>query len=1311
MLKERRSLSRRLADAVAYTLDALEQRILHAGHNEVDADDFFPVVRDPVVIRRRYNLAHGLTVLGSPLSSIPALNSNPGAGATLYLDFNGDGAQTWGSYNVPVTAAYDSDGDTSSFSATELANIQQIWSRVAEAYSPFNINVTTVDPGALVNGQSAKVVIGGAGAWLGASAGGVAYLNAFTSSSPNVGWAFTANLGNGAPKYTADCIAHEAGHMFGLQHQSAYSGATKTAEYRQGNALAAPIMGVSYYAARGLWSNGQSSLGYNRYQDDLAVLANGTNGFGYRADDHGNSIGSADALMLSGAAVSASGIIGSTSDVDVFSFYTEAGVVNLSVSVAQYGAMLDATLQLVDLDGNIIAASNTASLSETISTTLPAGSYRLVVSSKGSYGDVGQYTISGTIVPNANYIAAPSNLSASSAAGGVSLTWYDNAWNETGYVIERSDDGGATWNPITTTEADVRGYVDATAVVGSTYSYRVYAQNDTDTSGNSNTATVAVTPATPGSLSATSVSSSRIDLSWGDVTGDTGYVIERSLNGTTWTTLTTIAADSSSYSDTSVAAGTRYFYRIRATGSAGNSALTSSVNATTRTATPTLTLTVYSSSRINLTWSNVLGETGYRIERSLDGSTWSTLATTAANVAYYYNLGLSANTAYSYRVVALNAGGDSGAGSNSGTTLMNAPTGLAVTANSTSSIALNWVDSSGETGYRIERSLDQRTWVTVTTAAADATSWTDSNLAGGTAYAYRLRALNAGGASLPSIMATTFTIPLAPTLAVVALSHSQLKLTWSNVAGETSYLVERSDDGVNGWTTVYTASANVIAWNNIALSTDTSYFYRVTARNASGDSAPSAAVSGHTLLAPVSNVSATSDSTSAIHLNWDDASGESAYRIERSLNGLTWLTLATPAADTTSYDDSNLSAGTTYYYRVRATNAGGNSLVTANAYTTTIPGATTLAASTLSTTQIKLTWSNVSGETGYHIERSLDGSTWALVSNVAANTILYVDSGLSADTQYSYRVTPYNASGDAAVSVVATRRTLLNAPVGLTATAASTSTMNLAWTDSSNETGYVIERSLNGVTWYTIASVAADVTSHSNTGLSAGTSYSYRVRAGNAGGNSAASGSATAVTIPAAVNVVASAASPTQINLAWTNVSGETGYRVERSLDGSTWSTIVTRGANVISYYNTGLSADTLYWFRVTPFNAAGDAASTTVQKRTLLTAPTNLAATAGSATSITLTWDNSTGETGYKLERFNGRTWSLLARLTANTTTYTNTGLLPGRVYYYRLRASNASGDSPVSATAQATTPASATVVRRSPFQSRREIPDPEAA
>ena len=171
----------------------------------------------------------------SPLDSIPVLNSNSSASASLYLDFNGHFESVWGSYTNVTTPVYDVDGDRTTFSDLELANIRDIWSIVAEDYAPFNINVTTVEPAVLAagvpssaaNGVALRVAIGGTSQEvLNMSYAGYAYYNSFTSSTANVAYVFPESLTGWPAVMVGNCASHEAGHSFGLRHQS-YGGVYK----------------------------------------------------------------------------------------------------------------------------------------------------------------------------------------------------------------------------------------------------------------------------------------------------------------------------------------------------------------------------------------------------------------------------------------------------------------------------------------------------------------------------------------------------------------------------------------------------------------------------------------------------------------------------------------------------------------------------------------------------------------------------------------------------------------------------------------------------------------------------------------------------------------------------------------------------------------------------------------------------------------------------------------------------------------------------------------------------------------------------
>ncbi len=341
--------------------------------------------------------------------TVPQYSSLPGAHAKIYLDFGGTNySGNWGpSGKAPGTVpAYDVDGNVSSFSATELANIRQIHARVAEKYSPFNINVTTVDPGNLNNKETARVIIGGDGAWREADpAAGVAYVNSFSNSIVNDSWVFPRYTANGNPKSTAEATAHEAGHMFGLNHQSTWAMVngvwTETTDYSTNNndPYRRPVMGSSYSSTRGLWWYGTTSSP-TTFQDDLAQLARTTNGFGYREDDHGgNPLGATPLIADLAGRVTDSGIITTIGDLDLFSFITGTGTIRFATALAEFGGMLDSTLQLFRADGTLLQTNATDSLTEALVASLYAGQYLIGVSSRGNYGDIGQYTLSGQLVP------------------------------------------------------------------------------------------------------------------------------------------------------------------------------------------------------------------------------------------------------------------------------------------------------------------------------------------------------------------------------------------------------------------------------------------------------------------------------------------------------------------------------------------------------------------------------------------------------------------------------------------------------------------------------------------------------------------------------------------------------------------------------------------------------------------------------------------------------------------------------------------------------------------------------------------------
>jgi hypothetical protein len=356
------------------------------------------------------------------------------------------------------------------------------------------------------------------------------------------------------------------------------------------------------------------------------------------------------------------------------------------------------------------------------------------------------------------------------------------------------------------------------------------------------------------------------------------------------------------------------------------------------------------------------------------------------------------------------------------------------------------------------------------------------------------------------------------------------------------------------------------------------------------------------------NLKAIATSSTRVEVQWSDRShNESAFLLERSLDGVLWTQLAELPPDTTAYVDTTVLSRTTYRYRVSATNSGGTTPAESIA-TVTTPGAIPAAPSDLVAVQdgatARLAWKdNAANETSYRIERSVNGGTWFLWIVLGANTTTWTDTQVVVDSTYSYRVSAANAEGRSLASQVASITIvppIPNAPSGLAA-AAVNGAVALSWNDNSpNESSFRIERSVNGGNFLLWIILPANTRTYTDPMVTIGSTYAYRVSAANTLGTSAPSAPAS-ITVPglppsAPTNLTAVPVSRTQITLTWLdNADNETGFTIERSTNGTTWSPIATVGANIRTFSNTGLRTGIVYSYRVRAINAWGSSAFTQV--------------------------------------------------------------------------------------------------------------------
>jgi chitodextrinase len=586
------------------------------------------------------------------------------------------------------------------------------------------------------------------------------------------------------------------------------------------------------------------------------------------------------------------------------------------------------------------------------------------------------------------------------------------------------------------------------------------------------------------------------------------------------------------------------------------------------------------------------------------------------------------------------------------------------------------------------------------------------------------------------------TAPTAPgSLTASATSGTQINLTWaasSDNVGVTGYRVERCS-GASCASFAQVGTSATTTYADSGLSGSTSYTYRVRAADAAGNlsgysnTASATTQSSGDTQAPSapSALTAAASSNTQIGLTWTastDNVGVTGYRVERCVGNGCVSFAQVASATAVGFGDNGLLPGTTYGYRVRATDASGNLSAYSNiSYATTTGVGDTqaptapsnLIATAASSSQIGLSWiasSDNVGVTGYDIERCAGAScaSFAQIGTTGGATT-FTDSGLTGSTAFRYRVRASDAAGNlSAYSNIASATTSASsdtqaptAPSSLTATASSSSQIGLSWmasTDNVGVTGYRIERCV-GASCTTFAQIGTTtgVTTFADTGLAASTAYRYRVRAADAAGNlsaysniaSATTGASTDTQAPTAPSgLTATASSSSQIGLSWmasTDNVGVTGYRIERCVGASctTFAQIgTTTGATTFS--DSGLTASTSYSYRVRATDAAGNlsgysnvaSATTNAAGDTQApTAPSSLAATASSSTQIGLTWTASTdnvGVTGYRIERCSGASCSSFVQIgtTTGATTFGDGGLTAATSYSYRVRATDAAGN-----------------------------------
>ena len=325
---------------------------------------------------------------------------------------------------------------------------------------------------------------------------------------------------------------------------------------------------------------------------------------------------------------------------------------------------------------------------------------------------------------------------------------------------------------------------------------------------------------------------------------------------------------------------------------------------------------------------------------------------------------------------------------------------------------------------------------------------------------------------------------------------------------------------------------SVTSLDDSGLAASTAYFYRVRVETGTGLSAYSNEATATTSalpLPPAPSLQATAVSSSLIHLAWTStATGALRFRLERRSGTAAYTEISQPTASSTGFDDSGLAASSAYSYRLRVETSVGlspySSEVTATTSAAPLPAAPTLQATTVSSSQIQLSWNSAAtGILRFHLERRSGTGSYAEINQPAPSATAFDDTSLTAATTYFYRIRVETGAGLSAYSGEATATTtqaLPAAPSNLRATPTSTTQVSLTWTNNApSATAIRIEAKASTSSAFADIGAAATLASTGISNLQANTAYTFRVRAQNAVGYSTYSNEAMVTTLSVPITV------------------------------------------------------------------------------------------------------------------------------------------------------------------------------------------------
>ncbi len=802
---------------------------------------------------------------------------------------------------------------------------------------------------------------------------------------------------------------------------------------------------------------------------------------------------------------------------------------------------------------------------------LPAGSISYFVRSHNSLG-VSENSNTVTVVPLSPNPTAPGNLVATLNGNVATLNWDASVSPLGNGITYRVLKGSAQSNVLQMQGIMGQSYTTATLTpAGSTHSFFVQAVDSAgNVSSNSNIASVTLAVAAPNAptgLTTSNLTYNSVSLSWSGVSSATGYHVFKKIAGVS----TQISNNQAglSYAVTGLTPGVAVSFYVQALNSTGPSANSAEVSVTPTVPVPSVpgnvAATLSGTNAAVITWNAATSPMGSAITyRVYSGSASNNaLLAQGLTVRTYTAQGLSPGT-QSFFIQAVDNTNSNYVSANSAVATVSVPvpptspsptptvpvpvvpTGLAVSALSYQTLTLSWSAASGATSYIVSRTQGSTT--TQIASGVTATSLAVTGLTPSTAYSFKVKATNTSGNSADSIAVSTTTLTPTPTtpsgVAAVLAGSNGATITWnastSPIASAISYQIYQIV-GSNNVLLATQATRSYLA-SGLSFGATSSFFVKaIDATGVSSANSATASVSVPAITVPTAPTGLTASNVSyqTVNLSWTAATGVAAggaitYRVFKTVGSTS--TQIGNGITTTSYQATGLTSATLTQFYVQAVNSAGastNSNTVSVTTLTPIPSTITNVAVTLSgTTSGVITWGASTSPVGNAI-------TYKVFSgNATTNTLLaqnltalsFTATQLPQGATSTFFVKAADSAGNeslisniASLAVPAPAASAPTAPLNLAVSNVTSTSATISWsastaTGSGGTITYQVYRLVGSS--YTSVATGISALNYGVTGLTAGSSTVFHVRALNSIGLSPQSSDVTVITtVPSGASV------------------------------------------------------------------------------------------------------------------------------------------------------------------------------------------------